>query len=85
MNRFKWMVLIGTLALMAVTAGSLAWLKQHHRLGPPGLIHQPTTNGVVVAMDLPAQVGEFDSTNLPTPASRSGVTLRRTDSGRTAT
>jgi hypothetical protein len=65
MNRFKWIVLVLTLGLIAGTAGVLIRSKTYQRLGEPGVRHKPLPNGVVVEMDLPARVGEFDSTNMP--------------------
>jgi hypothetical protein len=54
------------LALMAGGVAVLLWFKNHQHLGEPGLVHTKTPDSLVVKMELPAKVGEFDSTNRPT-------------------
>ena len=33
----KWLILFVALVLMAGTAGALTWLKEHQKLGQPGI------------------------------------------------
>ncbi|MGA9453755.1 MAG: exosortase-associated EpsI family protein, partial [Verrucomicrobiia bacterium] len=61
----KWLILFALLVLMAGTAGALTWLKANLRLGQPGILFVPIPGKVAVKIDLPAQVLDFTSTNLP--------------------
>jgi hypothetical protein len=65
-SRKKWILFFAALALMAGSAGALTWLKAHQRLGPPGLKAEPVPGSVMVKLELPARVLDFDSTNMPT-------------------
>ena len=61
----KWLILFAVLVLMAGTAGALTWLKANLRLGKPGIRATPLSGGVAMKIDLPAQVLDFASTNVP--------------------
>jgi len=61
----KWLILFAVLVLIATTAGALTWLKANLRLGQPGIIATPISGKVAVKIDLPAQVLDFTSTNVP--------------------
>jgi Protein of unknown function (DUF3485) len=64
MNSRKLSALIISLALMAGTAGALIWLKDHKRLGPPGIKATPIPETLVMNIGLPATPSDFTSTNL---------------------
>jgi len=51
--------------LIAGTAGALTWLKAHQRLGAPGLQAEPIPGSVMMHLELPERVLDFNSTNLP--------------------
>ena len=61
----KWLILLMVLALIAVTGGALTWLKRHQKLGQPGIKAAPIPGSVAMKIDLPAQVLDFTSTNVP--------------------
>ena len=61
----KWLILFVVLVLMAGTAGALTWLKANQRLGQPGIIATPIPGKVAMKIDLPEQVLDFTSTNVP--------------------
>jgi hypothetical protein len=65
MNRQKALVLLVTLALMAGTVGALTWLKGRQKLGQPGIISTPISESVMMKVDLPERVLDYDSTNVP--------------------
>lgn len=65
-SRKKWILFCLALALMAGAAGALTYLKNHQRLGPPGLKAEVIPGSVQMKIELPARVLDFDSTNLPT-------------------
>lgn len=54
-----------TLALIAGTAGAVTWLKAHQRLGAPGLKATPQPGSVTMHVELPAQVLNYTSSNMP--------------------
>jgi Protein of unknown function (DUF3485) len=56
-----------TLALIAATAGALTWLKAKQRLGAPGLKAVPVPGSATLRIELPANVLDFTSTNMPEP------------------
>jgi hypothetical protein len=56
------------LVLIAVTAGGLKWIKTHQKLGQPGIKSAPIPGSVQMKIDLPENVLDFTSTNLPEPA-----------------
>ncbi|HEY5298484.1 MAG TPA: exosortase-associated EpsI family protein [Verrucomicrobiae bacterium] len=68
MKNQKWLILLVALILIGGTAGALAWLKTHQKLGRPGIKAAPVSGSVRVKMDLPAQVLDYTSTNVPEPA-----------------
>ena len=61
----KWLMVALALALMAGAAVALTWLKTNQKLGQPGIKATPTPGSVVMQIDLPEQVLDFTSTNLP--------------------
>jgi len=61
MNKLKWTILVTMIAMYAVTAGVLNWLRTHQRLGAPGIKATPIPGEVAVDVDLPAQVLDFTS------------------------
>jgi hypothetical protein len=63
----KWTIFSTALVLMAGTVGALTWLKAHQKLGTPGIKTVAIPGSVVVKIDLPAQVLDYASTNLPEP------------------
>ncbi|MFO1476977.1 MAG: exosortase-associated EpsI family protein [Verrucomicrobiota bacterium] len=60
----RWIIVIA-LALMAGACGSLLWLKHHQRLGQPGIKAQAIPGTSVMQIDLPEQVLDYTSTNVP--------------------
>ena len=65
MTRQKWIIFSVALALMAGTAGVLVRLKDHPRLGQPGIKAEPIPGDVTKKIDLPEHVLDFSSTNVP--------------------
>jgi len=61
----KWLILFVVLVLLAGTAGALTWLKTHQKLGKPGIITAPIPGSATMKIELPAQVLNFTSTNVP--------------------
>ncbi len=61
----KWLLLFAVLVLIAATAGALTWLKTNLKLGKPGIKATARPGGVAMKIDLPAQVLDFTSTNVP--------------------
>jgi hypothetical protein len=68
MNKQKWTLLVAALVLMTVSGGVLQHLKTHQSLGVPGIKATPVPGEVVMQIDLPANVMDFTSTNLPEDA-----------------
>jgi len=64
-SRQKIFLFVVTLALMAVAAGALTWLKSQQRLGAPGLKAAPVAGSPTLHIELPESVLDFASTNLP--------------------
>ncbi|HPU57091.1 MAG TPA: hypothetical protein PLH97_12585, partial [Verrucomicrobiota bacterium] len=64
MNIKKTILFVVCLALIGGTVAGLQWLKQHQRLGKPGIKAMPTDDPVVVQIDLPEAVLTYTSTNL---------------------
>ncbi len=65
MKNQKWLILFAVLVLMAGTACALTWLKANQKLGKPGVRAVPLPGGLAMKIDLPAQVLDFTSTNVP--------------------
>lgn len=63
--RKKWLLFLVTLAMIGGTAWALTALKARQRLGEPGIVAKPERNDVRMIFDLPAQVLDYTSTNLP--------------------
>lgn len=61
MKSRQMVVLIVVLALIAAGDGALIWLKQHQRLGAPGLITTPIPGSIRMKFDLPARVLDYTS------------------------
>ncbi|HEY1663384.1 MAG TPA: hypothetical protein VGI03_13275 [Verrucomicrobiae bacterium] len=68
MKNQKWILLFAGLAMIAIAAGLLTALKQHPRLGQPGIRATPIPGSVAMKIELPAGVLDFISTNVPEPA-----------------
>jgi hypothetical protein len=66
-TRQKIILFTVTLALMAATVGALTWLKSIQRLGAPGVKATPVPGSTLMHLELPANVLDFTSTNLPEP------------------
>lgn len=64
MNGTTWKTGVAALAIMALTAGAVARLKYHQRLGEPGVRWTPTGEGLRGRLELPERVGEYVSTNV---------------------
>ena len=67
MKNQKWLLLFLALALMAGTASALVRLKNHPRLGQPGIKAVPIPGNLAMKIDLPEHVLDFMSTNVPEP------------------
>ena len=67
MKNKKWVMLFIVLVLIAGTAGALAWLKTHQKLGRPGIKAVAIPGSVVMKIELPERVLDFTSTNVPEP------------------
>ncbi|MGA2854044.1 MAG: hypothetical protein ABSE90_07945 [Verrucomicrobiota bacterium] len=67
MKNQKWILLLVALALMACAAGALVRLKDHPRLGQPGVKAMPIPGSLAMKIDLPERVLDFSSTNVPEP------------------
>ena len=65
-TRKKIALFLAALLVIAGTAGAVAWLKAHQRLGAPGLKAEPIPGELAVKLALPERVLDFDSTNVPT-------------------
>jgi len=65
MNRKQLILLAITLALIGSTGGLLAHIRDHPRLGAPGVKSHPLPDGVRVEVDLPERVQGFSSEYLP--------------------
>jgi hypothetical protein len=68
MKNQKWLILVVALVLMAGTAGALTWLRENQKLGTPGLKTTPIPGSIKVNINLPADVLDFTSSNVPEPA-----------------
>ncbi|HXR03510.1 MAG TPA: exosortase-associated EpsI family protein [Verrucomicrobiae bacterium] len=61
----KWLILVAVLALIAATGGALTWLKQHQKLGQPGIKAAAIPGSIAMKIDLPERALDFASTNVP--------------------
>jgi hypothetical protein len=61
----KWLILCLVLILIAGTVGALTWLRAHQKLGEPGIRAMRISGSIRMNIDLPAQVLDFTSTNVP--------------------
>ena len=68
MKNQKWILFFVALVLIAGTGSLLARLKNHPRLGQPGVNFTAVPGSVAVTIDLPEHVPGFSSTNVPEPA-----------------
>jgi hypothetical protein len=73
MNRFKAIVLLFTLGLIASTAFALNWMRAHQKLGKPGIEAMASTNGIVMNIELPENVLDYSSTNVPQEATTTNL------------
>jgi hypothetical protein len=67
MTKQKWILFFVALVLIAGTAGLLVRLKNHPRLGQPGVKAMPIPGSLAMKIDLPERVLDFSSTNVPEP------------------
>lgn len=65
MKTMKLVVGVLVVGFIATTGLSLNWLKERQRLGTPGIISKPTGDGIVLDIDLPANIPGYSSSNLP--------------------
>jgi Protein of unknown function (DUF3485) len=65
MKKKQWLILLIVMALIAGTAGALAWFKKYQKLGEPGIKAVAIPGSVKMTFDLPALVPDFISTNVP--------------------
>ena len=65
MSRQKWILFLVALGLIAAAAGLLERLKNHPRLGQPGIRATPIPGQTAMEIDLPERVLDFTSTNVP--------------------
>jgi hypothetical protein len=61
MNKQKWIVLIAALGLMGGGAGLLTNMRDHQRLGQPGVKTSPIPGSVRLQVELPEHVLDFTS------------------------
>jgi hypothetical protein len=67
MNQTQRLIFGISFGLIAVTAGVLSWTRSHQRLGQPGIYAAPIPGSVVMKINLPENVLDFTSTNVPEP------------------
>jgi hypothetical protein len=67
MKNRKIILLVVTLVMMAGTAAALTWLRTNQKLGTPGLKGTTIPGSVMMKIDLPENVLDFTSTNIPEP------------------
>lgn len=60
-------IFIVTLGLMVCGIVALAFLKEHQKLGTPGIMAKSRPGTVVMDLELPERVLDFTSTNVPEP------------------
>jgi len=65
MNRQKFIIALAVLALIAGTAGLLANLRAHQKLGSPAVKTSPLDDPIRVQVELPERVLDYESTNVP--------------------
>lgn len=65
MRNLKVILAVLVVALIATTAFALNWFRGHQKLARPGIKAAPTSDGIVMAIDLPEKVLDFTSTNVP--------------------
>jgi hypothetical protein len=68
MKNQKWLMFLVALALMAGTAGALMRLKSFQKIGKPGIMATPIPGSLMMKLDLPENVLDFTSTNVPESA-----------------
>ena len=61
MNRQKWILMLVGLALIGGSAGVLAWLSAHQKLGAPGLKSSPMPGTICRLIILPETVLDYQS------------------------
>jgi Protein of unknown function (DUF3485) len=67
MKKNQWLILLIVMALIAGTAGALAWFKKYQKLGEPGIKAVAIPGKVMMKINLPEQAAGFTSTNVPEP------------------
>lgn len=66
MNTQKRILLIVVLLLIGSTGFAVTWFRAHQKLGTPGIKATPVPGAVTMKFDLPENVLDYVSTNLPT-------------------
>jgi hypothetical protein len=67
MNKQRLLVSIAAIALIAGTAGVLNRLSTYQKLGSPGIKATPIPGSIIMNINLPGQVLDYASTNMPQP------------------
>jgi hypothetical protein len=67
MKNQKWIILSVALVLIAGTVAALTWLRVNQKLGRPGIKAVAIPGSVMMKINLPENVLDFTSTNLPEP------------------
>lgn len=67
MKGAKWILFFAALALIAGAAVLLVQMKAHPQLGKPGIVATPIPGKVSMNIQLPGQVLDYASTNIPEP------------------
>jgi hypothetical protein len=81
MNRQKWLLMLLSLVLMAGTAGFLAQLRTHQKLGAPGVKTRPLGNGPQLEVMLPERVLDYESESIPLDAVTTNMLPKDTSFG----
>jgi len=66
MKNLKAITFVVAFVMIASTAVALTWLKKNQKLGRPGIKASANPDSPVMNIELPAQVLDYTSTNLPT-------------------
>lgn len=67
MKNQKWLILSVSLVLIAGTAGALTWLRANQKLGRPGIMAEAVPGSVMMKINLPERVLDYNSTNVSEP------------------
>ena len=67
MKHQKWIILSVALVLIAGAVGALTWLRANQKLGQPGIKAEAIPGKVMMKINLPERVLDFNSTNMLEP------------------